>query len=121
MGDTSRQTTGQGGEERAARFIVENGFTVLERNCRCGRIGEIDIIAFRENLVIFVEVKARRSGAYGGAMYSISDNKKRTLKRAAEWYINTGRHGFVPDTVFRFDLIAIDNDDMEWVQDIIRW
>ncbi len=120
MAGTYRQSAGQTGEERAAAFLAENGFSLIDRNVRCGRIGEIDIVASKGSLVIFVEVKTRTGGAYGGAMYSVSGNKMKTMRKAAQWFINGNRPALPAEPVFRFDLIAIDKNELEWIQDIIR-
>jgi len=74
---------GTAGEDMAARYLEERGFAILERNFRLGRQGEIDIIARKKNLVIFVEVKRRRTGIYGGPLYSISASKKKKLRLIA--------------------------------------
>jgi putative endonuclease len=111
---------GTGGEEMAARFIEGKGFSVLDRNFRMGRQGEIDIVARKEGLVIFIEVKRRRSGVYGGPLYSISPLKKKRLRRIAEGYLRANPTLDNDSIVFRFDLLSIDNGAIEWVQDILR-
>ena len=68
---------GNKGEEIASSFLVEKGFELLKRNYRIYRVGEIDIIAKKENLIIFVEVKTRNINHFGGALYSITQRKKK--------------------------------------------
>ena len=81
MNDLYRKNFGAEGEERAATFLQEKGFSIIERNYRAGRIGEIDIIALKKDLVVFAEVKSRSGDAFGGGIYSINETKKRHIKR----------------------------------------
>ncbi|MCL1911863.1 MAG: YraN family protein [Leptospirales bacterium] len=112
-----RQEQGKSGEDAAAGFFIENGFTILERNVRCGRYGELDLVLSQGDIVVFAEVKKRNNKAFGGAVYSISRKKLASLRRNAEWYIaNRGLQG----KMFRFDLIAIDDGVITWVQDILH-
>jgi len=57
---------GEAAESLAADFLQRRGLTVLERNYRC-RFGEIDLVARSGELLVFVEVRARTSEAFGGA------------------------------------------------------
>ena len=112
-----RQEQGKSGEDAAVDFFAEKGFTVLERNVRCGRYGELDLVLSQDNIIVFAEVKKRNNKAFGGAVYSISRKKLASLRRNAEWYIaNRNLQG----KVFRFDLIAIDGGVITWVQDILH-
>ena len=113
------QQIGSDGEEAAALFLQEQGFTICERNYRFRDIGEIDIIARKEGLLIFVEVKTRMSGAWGGALSSITGPKKRRLRLIAGQYLEANRSLYPKETTCRFDLIAIE-DDLTWVKDIVR-
>ncbi|PKL41278.1 MAG: YraN family protein [Spirochaetae bacterium HGW-Spirochaetae-1] len=115
--DNNRET-GKNGEDAAAIFLIERNFIILERNYRCGRAGEMDIIAQKENLVIFVEVKSRSTPLYGGALFSISGKKKKSLRFIAHHFIN--RWHFPDHTIFRFDLIAIEQGNILWARDILR-
>jgi len=112
-----RQEEGKSGEDAAAGFFAENGFTVLERNVRCGKYGELDLVLSQGDMVVFAEVKKRNNKAFGGAVYSISRKKMASLRHNAEWYI--ANRGF-ENKMFRFDLIAIDNGVITWVQDILH-
>jgi putative endonuclease len=114
-----KQQQGQLGEDAAAAFLAERGFTLLDRNYRCGRSGELDLVVANSELVVFVEVKKRSTDAFGGAIYSLSPKKLSALKRNARWYIAQKKLS-ERDILFRFDLIAIDNNVITWVQDILR-
>jgi len=65
---------GRAGEERAAAYLRGRGYEILARNWRC-RQGEIDIVAARGSRIVAVEVKTRRSIAYGHPLAAIDDAK----------------------------------------------
>jgi len=111
---------GKEGEESAAEFIKGKDFSILRRNYRYSRSGEIDIIAKKDNLILFIEVKNRNSSCHGGALYSISNKKKRALRFVASRFIEADASCRDGNITFRFDLIAIENGRIEWVEDIIR-
>jgi putative endonuclease len=77
--------TGKTGENAATVFLEEKGYAILERNWRHHHL-EIDIIASKDNILQIIEVKTRHSIAFGWPEQSISKNKMRFLKNAAEAY-----------------------------------
>lgn len=94
--------TGNIGEQLASRFLEERGYEVLERNYRYKK-AEIDIIAKKEKLLLFVEVKTRTSTLYGEPEESINQSKINLILSAAENFIET--YNWLFD--IRFDVIAI--------------
>jgi len=107
---------GAAAEALAARFLQARGVRIVERNYRC-RGGEIDIIARDGSTLVFVEVRLRRSDAFGGAAASITAAKRRRLGLAARHYL--GRLGREPPC--RFDAILLDSLDperIEWLRDV---
>jgi putative endonuclease len=98
---TSRRL-GAEGEERAAAYLRRRGYRIIGQNVRPGGV-EIDLIAQRGRLVVFVEVKTRRSGRFGAPEEAVDARKQARLARGArEWLrANPGRAGRV-----RFDVIA---------------
>ncbi len=80
------QHLGREAEATAARFLRRKGYTILDRNLRVGR-GELDIVARRGETLIFVEVKARRTGRYGGASHAVTARKERQLVQLAAQYL----------------------------------
>lgn len=98
-----KQAVGQLGERLAAEHLEGLGFTVLDRNWRCDR-GEIDIVARRAELLVFCEVKTRRSTRYGGPLEAVTPTKARRLRwLAARWSGEHGEHA----TEFRIDVIGV--------------
>lgn len=120
MDDLYRKRFGAEGEGRAAAFLEENGFSVIERNFRAGKTGEIDIIAVKKDLVVFAEVKSRSGDAYGGGIYSINEAKKKHLKTAAKAFLASHPSINTKEYTFRFDLLLVSGDKIEWIDDIIR-
>ena len=87
-----RQQIAAAGETFAAEWFVRSGHVLVERNWRCGRFGEIDLIFKRGNCLVFVEVKTRRlcTGSKGFADYgfdAINWSKRRKILIAARSYI----------------------------------
>lgn len=99
---TDKIETGSIGENLAAAFLVDQGFRIVARNYRWRR-GEIDLIAQREDWMIFVEVKTRSSDAYGEPESFVHDFQRRLIYDAAEEYIfSTDWQGHI-----RFDIISV--------------
>lgn len=82
----ARQAHGAYGEALAARWYEAHGYLVLDRNWRHGRAGELDLVVGRPGLVVFCEVKARASAAYGDGFAAVTFDKQRRLRRlGAAW------------------------------------
>jgi len=98
-----RRKIGERGENEASRYLEREGYRILERNWRC-RTGEIDIIAVRDGILVFVEVKTRRNLAYGVPGYAVTPEKRRHLLSASALY----RHRFgLGGVLCRYDVIEI--------------
>jgi putative endonuclease len=96
---------GRYGETLAARRLTGTGMTVLERNWRCGRSGEIDIVARDGDALVVCEVKTRRDGSFEHPMAAVTPEKARRLRRLAERWIQT--HGGAPPGGVRIDLVGV--------------
>ena len=116
----NKQELGKNGEDLASAFLQNKGYKIIERNFRFGRNGEIDIIARKDDLVLFVEVKSRNTEKFGGALYSINKKKKNALRFAANQFIIQNPEFDSKENTFRFDLIAVEDESIDWVEDIIR-
>jgi putative endonuclease len=101
--DTRRITTGREGERIAADFLKKNGYRIVENNYRCP-IGEIDMVARDKNDLVFVEVKARKSGALGYPEQAVGRQKQRKMSQLALWYIQDKK---MHDANVRFDVVAV--------------
>lgn len=78
--------TGKKGEDMVARFLQKKGHTIIKRNYSC-RFGEIDIIAQKGELLLFVEVKTRKENALVSAAEAVDTHKRKRIILAAEDYI----------------------------------
>ena len=98
------QARGRAAEDAALGFLESQGCVLLHRNYRC-RLGEIDLVMRDGGSLVFVEVRARESEAYGGAAASIGHAKQRRLAAAARHFLMTHpREAALPA---RFDVVAI--------------
>lgn len=96
------QATGKKGEQIAASFLIDNGFEIQEKNWRHHHL-EVDIIASKNGRLHIVEVKTRNSTRYGHPEESITKNKMKFLKNAAEAYQYQHKQWLY----LQFDVIAI--------------
>ncbi|MER6956787.1 MULTISPECIES: YraN family protein [unclassified Streptomyces] len=103
--DLARGARGKYGEELAARRLAEAGMTVLERNWRCGRTGEIDIVARDGDVLVVCEVKTRSGGGFQHPMAAVTPEKVERLRGLAERWIQA--HGGAPPGGVRIDLIGV--------------
>ncbi|WP_044664600.1 YraN family protein [Syntrophaceticus schinkii] len=91
------------GEETALSFLSRLGYHLLERNYRC-RLGEIDLIMQDGSVLVFIEVKARRSALYGKPQEAVGAAKQARIRRLAEHYLLCKGNG---DYGIRFDVVAV--------------
>ncbi|KAA3615393.1 MAG: YraN family protein [Calditrichaeota bacterium] len=103
MGQSSREV-GNIGEDLAANFLIKNEYKILARNFRFER-GEIDIIALKEKMLIFVEVKTARTSKMGAPETWVTPAKQKQIGKVAQKFL----YDFNDETVdCRFDVIAIE-------------
>lgn len=93
---------GQKGEDIAARYLEEHGYTVLDRNWRCGH-KELDVVARTADTIVFVEVKTRACADYGDPQDFVTDRKIRRIVNSADAYLRLN----CIDMDVRFDIISI--------------
>ena len=112
---TEQQRLGRLGEDRALSHLEQQGLTLVERNFLC-KVGEIDLIMQQRGGLVFVEVRRRAAAGFGGAAASVTPAKRRRLVNAAQYYLL--RYPSPPPC--RFDLVAIDDETLSWIQNIIE-
>ena len=108
---TPAQSAGGDAEERAAAYLANRGLAIVARNFRT-RLGEIDLIARDGDTLVFVEVRKRSSGSFGGAIESVTPAKQRRIQAAANQYLS--RLGRAPRC--RFDVVAMDGEETKWLR-----
>ncbi len=114
----SPKSRGDLAEDRALRYLQQQGLQLVERNYRVAagphaRGGEVDLILReRDGTLVFVEVRARASTAHGGAAASVTPAKQRRLVYAARHYLL--QQASPPPC--RFDVLALDGEQISWLR-----
>jgi putative endonuclease len=108
---TAAQVSGASAEDRAANHLERHGLRIIARNFRT-RLGEIDLVAQDRDVLVFVEVRMRASGSFGGALESITPQKQRRIRAAASQFLQ--RLGKEPRC--RFDIVLVEGDEMRWMR-----
>jgi putative endonuclease len=99
----AKDAVGAYGERVAARRLIDEGCELLDRNWRCAA-GEIDIVARAGPVIVFCEVKTRRSASFGAPVEAVTPAKVRRLRTlAAAWL---AEHPHVRGPV-RFDVVSV--------------
>lgn len=103
-------------EERAKQYLISQGLRFVSANYRC-RLGEIDLIMRDGHFVVFVEVKSRRTTAFGGALASVTYQKQQKLIKAAQWYLL--KHPLTSNETARFDVVGLhlNANNVLWIKD----
>lgn len=100
-----RKALGSRGEDYACQYLLRQGYEIVYRNFRC-RIGEIDIIASKNKILCFIEVKTRASTRYGRPAEAVTKAKQQKIYRCAEYYLQA-QGIFQVMSVLSFDVIEI--------------
>lgn len=93
------------GEEKAGEFLIKNGYSILDRNFRI-REGEIDIIAEKQNFLVFVEVKTLPHGNAEILAHELNSIKRKKIIKTSKCYLQ--KHRQYNNRFIRYDVIAID-------------
>lgn len=99
-----RRETGILGEKLACEFLGNNGYKIIERNFRCPG-GEVDIIAQRQDTLVFIEVRTKSSRQFGSPEESITPTKMEHMRNVAAYYWQSRSN--LPES-WRIDVIAIE-------------
>ena len=100
---SARQVTGQIGEDAAAAWYVEHGYTIVARNWRV-REGEIDIVAANRRDLVICEVKTRSSAAFGLPAEAVNFKKQARLRKLALMFVAVHPQ---PGKSLRFDVASV--------------
>jgi len=113
----NKRKLGEDAERLAEAFLERSGYKILHRNYRC-HYGEIDLIAEERGILVFVEVKARRSKTYGLPYEAVTERKIRKLIQVALHYLQ--RHGLYGKVPVRFDVVSLELSPGEPIIEIIK-
>jgi putative endonuclease len=109
------QELGKLGEDWAAQFLMKKGIQILERNWRSGR-NELDLIAQKEDTILFIEVKTRRGRDYGEPEQAVNFKKEESIRKASlEYMLRVHFHGEI-----RYDIISLILDNQNEVREILH-
>ena len=98
-----RSALGIEGEDATARLYEEHGYLVLARNWRC-RIGELDLVLARDDVLVFCEVKTRSGAGFGGGYEAVTSRKQAKLRSLAEAFLLATR---TSPSSMRFDVASV--------------
>jgi putative endonuclease len=100
----ARRTLGDAGEDLVARWYADAGYRVLDRNWRC-REGELDVVVARGPVLVFCEVKTRRTTAFGVPAEAVTATKQRRLRTLAMRWLD--EHPGARARTLRFDVASV--------------
>ncbi|MBE0435647.1 MAG: YraN family protein [Methylomicrobium sp.] len=104
--------SGESAEEKAHRFLIEQGLKPVARNFRC-RLGELDLIMKDRESLVIIEVRYRKSDRYGSALESVTPRKQSRIIAATRFYLS--RHP--SPCPIRFDVVAVSGDaNIDWIK-----
>jgi len=103
---------GEIGEVLAVEFLKKKKYKVLQQNYTT-KLGEIDIICLVKNVVVFVEVKARETFAFGRPSEAVNQQKQRKIRRVAEEYLIRNKLTQIP---VRFDVIEVVGETINHIE-----
>lgn len=116
-----RNRIGTDAEKAAETFLRKQHLKLLERNFHC-RFGEIDLIMFEQDTLVFIEVRKRRDQRFGGAAMSVDYRKQQKIITTAQFFLS--QHPKHADKNCRFDVIAFESDAAPsaplWYKDAFR-
>jgi len=104
---------GQHHENIATNHLQELGYKIVEQNYRC-RCGEIDIIAYEEGYLVFIEVKYRKNDGSGEAVAAVGFRKQKKICSVARWYMM--EKGLGDEVKSRFDVIGIEAEKISVIK-----
>ena len=115
-GSMNNHEIGKKGELLAQEHLKEMGYKIIDVNYRC-QLGEIDIIAYKDSYIVFIEVKTRNSNNYGLPYESVSIIKQEKIRKVALYYLKANNM-FQKDC--RFDVVSIEKRGTDYTCEIIQ-
>lgn len=109
----NKRTVGTVYEQKAADYLKENGFQIIELNFYC-RQGEVDIIGIHQGCLVFVEVKYRKDSQTGYPEEAVGFKKQLRICRASDYFRMT--HSRYSSLQIRYDVVAVCRERLKWYQ-----
>lgn len=109
----NKRLLGSEKEDYAYKYLTDHGVRIVDKNFRSKK-GEIDIIGYDGETLVFFEVKFRSDSSKGYASEAVGYTKQKTISRVSDFYRMKNN---IPDTYpCRFDVIAIDGENVSWIK-----
>ena len=108
---------GNASEKLACKFLTDRGLSLVVTNYH-SRFGEIDLIMKDKDVLVFVEVRYRKSNTFGGAAISITPAKQRKITLTAMQFLQKNKK---TDVMCRFDVVALDEGKTEWIKSCLLY
>ncbi|MCI9125653.1 MAG: YraN family protein [Eubacterium sp.] len=99
-------------EEQCVNYLKQHGFQIAAQNYKC-KIGEIDIIAVKNNILRFIEVKYRKNEFFGFPIEAVNKRKQNKIMKTALWFL--GENKEYENMQCSFDVISITENDVEYL------
>lgn len=103
---------GEASEKFACKYLTDRGLKLVVANYH-SRFGEIDLVMLDHDVLVFVEVRYRRSSNFGGAATSVTTAKQRKICLTAEQFLQKNKK---TNTVCRFDVVALGESETQWIK-----
>lgn len=104
----NKKQFGSWAEEQASRYLAAKGYKILARNWHC-RFGELDIVAKKDKVIHFIEVKARRQFSFGFPEEALTEAKQHKLLMAITGYLANR-----PNQLWQLDLVIIEQRGLKY-------
>ncbi|MBR5421902.1 MAG: YraN family protein [Lachnospiraceae bacterium] len=101
-------------EKKAEQYLAQEEVWILAHNFRC-RFGEVDLVGKDGDYLVFFEVKYRSSDQSGDAAEAVNARKQKKICQVADFY--RGRHVDLAKLSVRFDVLAIEGEEIRWIKD----
>jgi putative endonuclease len=109
-----RYATGALGEQMATEYLVAKNYNIVSRNVFFPNVGELDIVAKDGQTLVFIEVRTRADNMFGHPLETLTKAKQLKIVKASRRYIQEYK---IPASSYRYDVIAILNDNIEHIVD----
>lgn len=103
---------GVSGETLACNYLKKKGYKLIERNYK-NKIGEIDIIASKKNMIVFVEVKTRETTMFGNPSEAVDYHKQNKIRKVSKRFLQENK---LTDVPCRFDVIEVVGDKINHIE-----
>ena len=102
-------------EDKSVEILIKNSYKILERNYQ-NKYGEIDIIAQKDDEIVFIEVKYRKTNKFGYGYETVDRKKLFKIVKLAQLYMQSKKY---EKYKMRFDCMSYLEDELDWIKNIV--